>query len=159
MGDVSHVVRKRRLKSRQLMLQHEEIQEYMAHLDSELASVLHMADEAILVVDESLCITVANRGAEKVFGYEAGELIDKPLAVLLPQRFVEAHKKHMQRYAAASGVFHTMGAHREVTGLRKDGAEFPAEASLSHFLRDGHALFAVILRDITERKEGRTPNS
>jgi PAS domain S-box-containing protein len=125
----------------------------MAHLENDLSIVLHLLDEAIIIVDEKQHITVANRGAEKIFGYDPGELPGKSLNILLPARFVAAHQEHMHRFAEASGVFHSMGAHRQISGLRKDGSEFPAEASISRMVNDDHIIFAVILRDVTARKE------
>lgn len=121
--------------------------------DSDLSIVLHLIDEAIIIVDERQHITVANRGAERIFDYEPGELIGQPLDILLPERYVAAHHQHIEHFAAASGVFHTMGAHRQIKGRRKDGSEFPAEASIARLVKEDTISFAVILRDITARKE------
>jgi len=112
-----------------------------------------LAEEAIIVLDAGLTIQVANSGAEKIFGYSSGELIGKSLDILIPPRFLASHRKYVDQYKAAAGVYRTMGSHREVVGLHRDGTEFPAEASLARTSYQGQDAFAVILRDITARKQ------
>jgi PAS domain S-box-containing protein len=114
-----------------------------------LLHVLHLSDVAIIVVDENLFIRIANRGAGTIFGYHPGELIGVSLDVLLPERFIEAHRQHVRNYHAESGSFRKMGDHSEVYGRRKDGSEFPAAASISRSTHAGRTTFAVILREIT----------
>src|SRR5262249_21356573 len=98
-------------------------------------------------------ILLFNQGAEQVFGYAAAELNGKPLDLLLPQRLAPAHQKHIEAFATAPEVSRTMAQRREVFGRRKDGQEFPAEASISKLKLGEEMIFTVILRDITERKE------
>jgi PAS domain S-box-containing protein len=93
-----------------------------------------------------------NQGAEKVFGYAQAEIVGSPLDLLLPQRFEAVHRRHIEEFARSSDVARTMGQRREVSGRRKDGSEFPAEASISKLDLGGELVFTVILRDITERK-------
>jgi PAS domain S-box-containing protein len=119
----------------------------------DLASVLNLADEAIILVDEELSIRVANAGAEKIFGYGPGDLIGKSLDILIPARFLSSHRQHIARFAATAGVYRTAGAHREVFGLRRDGTEFPAEASIARTTHQGQPALVVILRDISARKQ------
>ena len=117
--------------------------------------ILEIAEDAIISVDSSQHMVLFNQGAEKVFGYAQAEVIGKPLEILLPQRFVHAHSGHIAEFARSSEVARTMGQRREVFGLRKDGSEFPAEASISKLDLGGESVFTVILRDITERKQSR----
>jgi PAS domain S-box-containing protein len=114
--------------------------------------ILEIADEAIISVDSNQRIVLFNQGAEKVFGYMQAEIIGRPLDLLLPQRFEEVHRKHIEEFARSPDVARTMGQRREVSGRRKDGHEFPAEASISKLDLSGEIMFTVILRDITERK-------
>jgi PAS domain S-box-containing protein len=114
--------------------------------------ILAIAEDAIISVDSSQHIVLFNQGAEKAFGYAETEVIGKPLALLLPQRFVHAHRGHIEQFAASSEVSRSMGQRREVFGRRRDGTEFPAEASISKLDLGSEVVFTVILRDITERK-------
>src|SRR6185437_3882409 len=93
-----------------------------------------------------------NRGAEEIFGYSADEAIGRHLAVLLPPRFREVHEEHMERFARAPETSRRMGARREIFGLRADGTEFPAEASISKLVAPDGILYTVVLRDITRQK-------
>jgi PAS domain S-box-containing protein len=114
--------------------------------------ILEIAQDAIISIDFDQRIVLFNQGAEKVFGYTQAEVIGRPLDLLLPQRFEEVHRKHIEEFAWSPDVARTMGQRREVSGRRKDGGEFPAEASISKLELGGEMVFTVILRDITDRK-------
>jgi len=114
--------------------------------------IVGIAQDAIISVDSQQRIILFNRGAEKVFGYAQGEVIGRPLDLLLPRRLEDVHRKHIEDFARSPDVARTMGQRREVSGRRKDGGEFPAEASISKLELGREQVFTVILRDITERK-------
>jgi formate hydrogenlyase transcriptional activator len=114
--------------------------------------ILKIAEDAIISIDSHQRITLFNQGAEKVFGYTASEAIGNPLDLLIPQRFGDVHRKHVDEFALSPDAARPMGQRREVFGRRKDGHEFPAEASISKLDLGGELVFTVILRDVTERK-------
>ena len=120
--------------------------------EAKLAGILAIAADAIITVDEAQRIVHFNRGAETIFGYEAREVIGEDLNILIPPRYRETHPEHVRSFAAAAETARVMGHRREVSGIRKNGMEFPAEASIAKLGEPGRWLFAVVLRDVTERK-------
>jgi len=119
--------------------------------DTRFAKVIDSAMDAIVLADSRNRITVFNPAAQKVFRCTAAEAIGKPINKLLPARFHEAHGKHMREYARSGATTRTMHLPGVVTGLRADGEEFPAEATISAGEANGEPFYAVILRDITQR--------
>jgi PAS domain S-box-containing protein len=108
--------------------------------------------EGILMVDADGIIQLANPVSERIFGYLPGELIGKPLEVLLPLRY---HARHVEfrRMFHDNPAPRRMGAGRDLVAQRKDGTEFPVEVSLSY--KEINKLFVVVafIIDISERKK------
>ncbi|MBI3628627.1 MAG: PAS domain S-box protein [Candidatus Rokubacteria bacterium] len=133
-------------------LERKRIENDLRRTTSRLAGILKMAPDAIIAVDEDQRIVVFSEGAELVFGYAAAEVVGQPVDILLPSRFVEAHRGHIRGFAAESQASRRMNERAEIVGRRRDGTEFPAEASISKSTQDGATIFSVVLRDISERK-------
>ena len=120
---------------------------------SRLAGILDIANDAIISIDKWQRITMFNKGAEQIFGYTAVEAIGQSLEMLLPERFAAVHCQHVNDFRQSFSTARKMGNRRELYGRRKDGTEFPAEASISKFESENETILTVILRDITERKQ------
>lgn len=118
-----------------------------------LAAILHGAAEAVIAIDQAQNISLFNEGAERIFGYRAEEVIGEPLSLLLPQRFRRGHKTAIREFGQNPVGARLMGQRGEIAGLRKDGTEFPAEASIIHLPHGQRYGFAAILRDVSERHE------
>src|SRR5262249_11010665 len=105
----------------------------------------------IMAMDEAQRITIFNRAAEQIFGWSRGEVVGQSLDILLPERLREIHRSHVRRFAAGETATRKVGVPgRPIYGLRKDGAEFPAETAISRLQMDSETTFTVVLRDITE---------
>lgn len=115
--------------------------------------IVEIAADAIISVDERQSILLFNRGAEEIFGYTRDEVLSRSLEILLPARFRGAHFAHLARFAEGPEAARLMGERREIAGLRKDGREFPAEASISRLDTPDGRIFTVVLRDVTEQKK------
>ncbi len=118
-----------------------------------LAGILDIAEDAIISVDSNQKITLFNQGAEKIFGYSVQEALGQPLDLLMPLRFAHAHRQHVAGFSKSDTRARTMGQRGEIFGRRKDGTEFPAEASISQLELSGERILTVILRDISDRKQ------
>jgi PAS domain S-box-containing protein len=115
-------------------------------------SVTETANDAIVSIDNLGNIILWNEGAEAIFGYSADEIIGKPVTLIMPERFHEAHRKGMERILT-TGKSKIVGKTIELAGLRKDGGEFPLELSLASWKTGEEVFFTAIIRDVTERKD------
>lgn len=120
--------------------------------EEKFRSITSAAQDAILMVDNDGKIAYWNAAAEKVLGYRYEEAMGKDLhGLLVPERFHAAFRQGFARFRN-TGEGAVVGRTTELSALRKGGAEFPAELSLSAIKRDGLWNGIGILRDISERK-------
>ncbi|HET6225838.1 MAG TPA: PAS domain-containing sensor histidine kinase [Bacteroidia bacterium] len=110
------------------------------------------ATEGILVANENGEIIRVNPSAERLFGYEKGELIGKKIEVLVPGRLSDKHSNHRSRYSQNPHA-RSMGAGMDLHGLRKDGSEIPVEISLSPYSNNEGKFVIAFIVDITVRKQ------
>jgi PAS domain S-box-containing protein len=120
--------------------------------DARFRQILTMAADAIIATEQDQSITLFNRSAEALFGYEAAEVMGRPLDLLLPARFAAAHRRHVEEFARSPESAKPMNLRSRVFGRRKSGEEFPVEASIAKLVENGGMTFTVILRDVTERE-------
>ncbi len=117
-----------------------------------LAEIIGISSDAIICIGSDHRIMFFNEGAVRIFGYAADEVIGQSLELLLPADARAGHRRHIEQFVASPITARRMGERQEISGLRKNGEEFPAEAAIAK-LRSGNEVFAsVVLRDVTERK-------
>jgi PAS domain S-box-containing protein len=119
---------------------------------STLDAIVSSAADAIVTADEFGNIVTWNPAAARLFGYEEGDVVGKPLTTLVPDRFRSAHEAGLSR-VVGTGETRIIGQTVEVFGLHEDGHEFPIELSLATWFENDKRFFSGIIRDITERFE------
>ena len=117
------------------------------------ADLLATAGEAIISIDQRHHVIAFNREAERIFGYRADEILGQPLALLLPAGMHERHDRHIAAFAHSAEQRQLMSGRRAISGRRKDGSEFQAEASISKLTFGSEMIFTAVLRDITKLRE------
>ncbi len=122
--------------------------------ESRFRSIAHSAPDAIIAADANGDITFWNRGASAIFGHEVHEVMGKPLTMLIPQRFQEAHNQGIAR-VNATGISQVTHKILDLVGVRKDGSEFPLEASFSTWTANDSRYFASMIRDVSERRKAQ----
>jgi PAS domain S-box-containing protein len=127
--------------------------------DSVLRQTLAIAVDAIVAVDESQRIIFFNDGAATIFGYQSEESMGQPLERLLPNRYRASHAGHVKSFGNSGDSARRMGQRGGITGIRKNGTEFPAEASIAHIDTAHGRVYSVVLRDITDRRRFEETNA
>lgn len=113
--------------------------------------IVESSPNAIVLAGRDGRITLVNAQTEKMFLYPREELIGQPVEVLVPVRFRAAHPAHRMAFFGNPSV-RSMGAGRDLFGLRRDGTEFPVEIGLNPIADDPEGRVLASIIDITERK-------
>jgi PAS domain S-box-containing protein len=122
----------------------------IARSERQYRSLLEAAPDAMIVSDRYGDILLVNAETERMFGYARGELLGQPIDMLVPERFRGHHAGHRGSYTAQPRT-RAMGEGRKLSGLRKDGSEFPVEISLSPIELPEGILITTAIRDISAR--------
>ena len=119
--------------------------------EARLRSIVESAADGIILIDDRGIVEAFNPAAERIFGYQASEILGRSLKVLMPSRYHGPHDASLTNYLA-TGVRKVIGIGRDVIGLRKDGGTFPMELAVSETLTGQARKFTGIVRDVTVRK-------
>ena len=84
-----------------------------------LAGIVDSAEDAIISVDSKQQITLFNYGAEKTFGYLKNEVEGRHLSMLIPNRFHDTHRKHVQNFGKSGKVSKRMNDRSEIIAKKK----------------------------------------
>ncbi|HSC97417.1 MAG TPA: PAS domain S-box protein [Casimicrobiaceae bacterium] len=127
-------------------------QTLLTRSEMRLRSILDSAMDAIITTDDAQNVVLFNNAAETMFGWSRAEALGAPLSRFIPERFRRTHGEHVARFGEAGTTSRRMGGSlRIVTGLRRDGEEFPIDASISQVVEGDRRFYTVILRDVTAR--------
>lgn len=119
--------------------------------------IIQHASDAIISTDEHQTILQANPSAAAMFGTTVQAMEGSPLQQFIPRDQRLSNEPASTRYFGNTGIRLRMKGRRAsdyaVTGLKANGQHFPLEGSISSLAENGHSLYTIILRDITERKQ------
>jgi PAS domain S-box-containing protein len=116
-----------------------------------LWSVFEAAAQAIFIVDQPGRIRMANPATEKMFGFDAAELLGQSVDMLLPEHLRAGHAAHRTQYFNKPQT-RPMGLGMDLQARRKDGTMFYAEISLSHVDSAQGTLAVAFVTDISKRR-------
>jgi PAS domain S-box-containing protein len=122
-----------------------------ASADARFQHLFDASPDAILEVGPDGCILLVNAAAVRLFGYERQELVGASVDILVPERLRDKHAAARAQYLGQPQRRAIAGG-REVQARRKDGSEFPAEASLIPLGCGQETVVTCIIRDVTARK-------
>jgi PAS domain S-box-containing protein len=127
----------------------------LSHLSPQrdgLRLILETALDAVVIMKSDGSVADWSDHAVTVFGWSREEAVGRIMAdLIIPERYREAHRKGLRRYLQ-SGQREVIGRRIEVSGLRRNGEEFPVELSISPIQDRENLLFVGFLRDISERR-------
>jgi len=127
-------------------------EDHLRSSEEEHRVIIETANDAVVSMDETGVILLANPATSRIFGYEPTEVVGKPLTMLMPEMMRKLHQNGFKRYLA-TGERHVNWQGVELTAQRKNGQEFAVEVSFGELTSDGHKVFTGFIRDVSERKQ------
>ena len=118
-----------------------------------LSYLLDTCADGFVVCDESQAIVLVNAEAERIFGYEAGEMLEKSVQLLMPERYRDKHDQAFRRRLSDPRGMPIR--YVEAKGLRKDGAEVPIEVRFTYTPLGDSVYFTGSVRDISAQVAAR----
>jgi diguanylate cyclase (GGDEF)-like protein/PAS domain S-box-containing protein len=118
---------------------------------SRFRSVVDAAYDAIITIDQQHNITLFNRAAEDLFGYDSSEMIGQPILKLIPEGFRPKHDAYVHQFARSPVRSRQMNERNRIYGLHRDGSLLPVEIAISKINVGGLVEFTAVIRDIADR--------
>jgi two-component system sensor kinase FixL len=118
---------------------------------AQLQSILDTVPEAMIVIDDQGIMRSFSVTAERLFGWQAGEVIGKNVSMLMPTPYRQEHDGYLDRYRS-TGERRIIGIGRIVVGERRDGSTFPMELAVGEAKVGAERFFTGFIRDLTERR-------
>ena len=120
--------------------------------ETRITAILDTAVDGIVTINDRGVIETFNPAAEKIFGYQASEVLGQNVKILMSTRDREHHDSYLHRYLETNTPI-ILGKRREVTGKRADGSVFPMQLAVSEMYFGTQRYFTGIIRDISQVKE------
>jgi two-component system sensor kinase FixL len=126
--------------------------EHRPEAEAHLRSILATVPDAMVVIDERGTILSFSAAAEKMFGYQEGEVVGCNVKMLMPSPDRDRHDQYLVNYLT-TGKRKIIGIGRVTTALHQDGSTFPIELSIGEAWQGERRIFTGFIRDLTERQQ------
>lgn len=124
-----------------LLRQVGDAQRAMRESVTRLTAVVETAVDGVILFDAQTRILLFNPACERLFGYQAHEVMNLDIGMLMSSEQKRPSTGHARRFATG-----------EAMGLRKDGSSFPMDLSVGQAWQDGELIYVGIIHDLTKRK-------
>lgn len=146
-------ISERKLVESELERHRAHLQEMVLMATSEVNAIVQTTVNGVITINEKGDVQLFNPAAEKLFGWQASDIIGRNVAVLVPEIDEQTHNRYIQRYLDTKQP-RIVGIGREVEARHKDGSNFPAHLSIG-YSDQGHDqhLFVAFITDISDQKK------
>ncbi|MBK1838318.1 PAS domain S-box protein [Azospirillum sp. YIM B02556] len=124
----------------------------LASSEARYRAMFEAVGQPIVTIDEHGTVDAFNRAAERLFGYRAADVVGGPMTRLMPSAVGALHDGLLATYRESDSAV-PRSEMRELTGRRKDGSEFPLEATLAGWREGDRRYVTGALRDVTAQRE------
>jgi len=112
-------------------------------------AIVAVTSDAVIVFDSRFRIIMCNERAERLFGFEADEVIGETVDVLIPERFLQCHRGMMEQFRRASTATVDMAYEVDMVALGWDGTEIPVRIGVSMIESDAEGSYVLALKELT----------
>lgn len=122
----------------------------LEYSEKQTRSILENAIDGIITITADGIVETYNPACKRIFGYNAEEVVNKNVRILMPEPYHSKHDGYLKHYRQ-TGNKKIIGLGRKVQGRRKDGSIFPMDLSISEVNNGNKRIFTGMVRDISER--------
>ena len=133
------------------LTERERIERELRESAARLRAVVDTAVDGVILIDSDGIILKFNPACERLFKYQADEVLGENVRMLMPEPYRSEHDGYIHNFIA-TGDKKIIGIGREVVGRRKDGTTFPMDLSVGEAKQDGSSIFVGMIHDLTDRK-------
>ena len=133
------------------LTERERVEGILRESAAQLRAVVDTAVDGVILIDADGRILRFNPACEKLFRYQADEVIGANVKMLMPEPYRSGHDGYIRNFVT-TGEKKIIGIGREVIGRRKDGSTFPMDLSVGEAKQDGSSIFVGVIHDLTDRK-------
>lgn len=117
-----------------------------------MATIVDLAVDGVVIIDDQGIIQAFNRAAERMFGYRCSEVLGRNVSLLAPEPHRSKHDSYIKRFLTTR-IPHIIGIGREVDAQKKDGELFPIDLAVGEVRLETGSLFTGFIRDLSESRK------